>query len=365
MDLIGKIKPISRKKNCFIIVATDYFTKWVEAKPYKEVSEFDVIQFIKEMIVHRLGIPQSITVDNGTIFNGTRVKAFTQEYGIRILNSTPYYAQENGQVEATNKIIKNNLRKIVARYSTSWDDLLSEVLWAYRTSKRMSINTTPYSLVFGHDAVLPMEITVRSMRITRQNELTHLDYQDAMFPELDEIDEACMAALDSIVVQKQKIYEMYNKRIKAKSFAIGDLVWKVILPIGVKDPYLGKWSPNWDGPFLVSEVFDGNAYKLMDISGNEHARSINSNGDSQTVVAKPKSNHSMSNASSDVGVWTGVPGSKLFPNNVSALEHGSDLGVHDLKDLAAAFQHHDIVHASIEMNNFSIMDNLHRHPSEF
>ena len=68
---------------------------------------------------------------------------------------------------------------------------------------------------------------------------------------------------------------MYNKRIKAKSFAIGDLVWKVILPIGVKDPYLGKWSPNWDGPFLVSEVFDRNAYKLMDISGNEHARSIN------------------------------------------------------------------------------------------
>ena len=112
----------------------------------------------------------------------------------------------------------------MARNPTSWDDLLSEVLWAYRTSKRMSINTTPYSLVFGHDAVFPMEITVRSMRITRQNELTHLDYQDAMFAELDEIDEARMAALDSIVVQKQKVSKIYNKRIKAKSFAIGDLV---------------------------------------------------------------------------------------------------------------------------------------------
>ena len=123
------------------------------------MSEFDVIQFIKEMIVHRFGIPQSITMDNGT-----RVKAFTQEYGIRILNSTPYYAQANGQAEAINKIIKNNLRKIVARNPTSWDDLLSEVLWAYRTSKRMSINIAPYSLVFGHDAVLPMEITVRSMK---------------------------------------------------------------------------------------------------------------------------------------------------------------------------------------------------------
>ena len=95
-----------------------------------------------------------------------------------------------------------------------------------------------------------------------------------MFTELDEIDKASMAALDYIVVQKQKVFEMYNKRIKVKSFTIGDLVWKVILPIGVKDPYLGKWSPNWDGPFLINEVFDGNTYKLMDISGNEHARPI-------------------------------------------------------------------------------------------
>ena len=188
------------------------------------------------------------------------------------MNSTLYYTQANGQAKTTNKIIKNNLRKIVARNPTSWDNLLSEVLWTYRTSKRMSINTTPYSLVFGHDAILPMEITMRSMRITRQNELAHLDYQDAMF---DEIDEARMATLNSIVVQKQKVSKIYNKRIKAKSFAIGDLVWKVILPIGIKDPYLGKWSPNWDAPFLINEVFDGNTYKLMDVRGNEHARSIN------------------------------------------------------------------------------------------
>ena len=70
----------------------------------------------------------------------------------------------------------------------------------------MSINTTPYSLFFAHDAVLPMEITVRSMRVTWQNELTHLDYQDALFAKLDEIDKARMATLDSIVVQKKKKY---------------------------------------------------------------------------------------------------------------------------------------------------------------
>ena len=98
MDLIGKVRPISKKKNCFVIVATNYFTKWVEAKAYKDVSEYDVIEFIKETIVHQFGLPQRITVNNGMVFNESRVLAFAQEYGIKILNSTLYYAQANGQV---------------------------------------------------------------------------------------------------------------------------------------------------------------------------------------------------------------------------------------------------------------------------
>jgi IS30 family transposase len=113
MNLIGKVRPTSKEKNCFVIVATNYFTKWVEAKAYKDVTENDVIKFIKEMMVHRFGLPQSITVDNGMIFNGSRVLAFPQEYGIKILKSTPYYALANGQSESTNKIIKANLRKVV------------------------------------------------------------------------------------------------------------------------------------------------------------------------------------------------------------------------------------------------------------
>jgi hypothetical protein len=69
VDLIGKVRPTS-KKNSFVIVATDYFTKWVEAKAYKNVIEHEVIQFYKDMIIHRFGLPQTITVDNGLALNG-------------------------------------------------------------------------------------------------------------------------------------------------------------------------------------------------------------------------------------------------------------------------------------------------------
>jgi hypothetical protein len=147
---------------------------------------------------------------------------------------------------------------------------LSEVLWAYRTSKRLSINTTPFSLVYGYDAVLPVELTIQSLRVAKQNQLSHIDYESAIMAEMDDLDEAQVSTLNSIILQKQKVIKSYNRRIRPKTFAIWNLVWKVILPLGTKDPYLGKWSPNWEGPYLVSQLFDRNAYKLMHINGEKH-----------------------------------------------------------------------------------------------
>ena len=129
--------------------------------------------------------------------------------------------------------------------------------------------------MYGHDAVLPVEITIESLRVAKQNQPSQVDYESAMMVEMDDLDEAQVAALNSIILQKQKVTKSYNRRIRPKNFAIGDLVWKIILPPGTKDPHLGKWSPDWEGPYSVSQLFDGNAYKLMHINGEEHIRSIN------------------------------------------------------------------------------------------
>jgi hypothetical protein len=102
-----------------------------------------------------------------------------------------------------------------------------------------------------------------------------VDYESAMLAKLDYIDEQQIAALNSIMIQKKRVALTYNKRIKPKSFFVGDIVWKVILPLGTKDHFLGKWSPNWEGLYLVSEIFEGNAYRLMHINSDEHIRAIN------------------------------------------------------------------------------------------
>jgi IS30 family transposase len=113
IDLIGQIYPSSSKNHNFILVATNYFTKWVEAIPLKTVTSKNMIDFIKEHIIYQFGIPQNITTDQGTMFTSEEFEEFATSMGIEFLNSSPYYAQANGQAEASNKgIIKLIKRKI-------------------------------------------------------------------------------------------------------------------------------------------------------------------------------------------------------------------------------------------------------------
>ncbi|XP_050133119.1 uncharacterized protein LOC126609171 [Malus sylvestris] len=139
-----------------------------------------------------------------------------------MIQSSPYYPQSNGQEESSNKILVNIIKRMVIDSQEKWHEKLGNTLWAYRTSKRAGTGTTPYALTFGQDAVLPMEINV-----------------------------------------------------KIKSFNEGDLVWKIVLPLGAQLRGFGKWSPTWEGPFMISRVLDKGGYYLADLEGNWQKHPIN------------------------------------------------------------------------------------------
>ena len=92
MDLIGQIYPPSNKGHKFILVATDYFTKWVEAIPLRTVTSKNMVDFVKEHIIYRFGIPESITTDQGTMFTLEEFGTFADSMGIKLVNSSTYYA---------------------------------------------------------------------------------------------------------------------------------------------------------------------------------------------------------------------------------------------------------------------------------
>jgi transposase InsO family protein len=108
----------------------DYFTKWVEAIPLKKVTSENMIEFVKEHIIYRFGIPQTNTTNQGAQFVSLEFREFAESMGIKLLNSSPYYAQANGQAEASNKIMIKIIQKKIDQKPKRWHSVLNEALWA-------------------------------------------------------------------------------------------------------------------------------------------------------------------------------------------------------------------------------------------
>lgn len=113
LDLVGEIRLASSKNHKYILVGIDYFTKWIEAMPLVNVNQDAMIKFIQSNIIYRFRIPETVTTNQGSVLTGRKVQDFSKEVGIELLKSTPYYAQENGQVEAVNKVVIGLIKKHV------------------------------------------------------------------------------------------------------------------------------------------------------------------------------------------------------------------------------------------------------------
>jgi len=135
MDVLGSIKPIASRGHMLILVAIDYFTKWVEAASYKAVTKKDVVDFVREHIVCRFGVPELIITHNAANLNNDLIKVMCETLKIKHRNSTTYRLQMNRVVEAANKNIKKVLRKMVDHYK-QWNEKLPFALLGYCTTVR-------------------------------------------------------------------------------------------------------------------------------------------------------------------------------------------------------------------------------------
>ena len=102
-------KAVGNKK--YLLVCTNYFTKWVEAEPLANIRDVDVKRFIWKNIVTRFGVPYVLISDNGLQFDSKVFRKYCSDLGIKNMYSTPAYPQGNGQAEAVNKVILNGLKK--------------------------------------------------------------------------------------------------------------------------------------------------------------------------------------------------------------------------------------------------------------
>ncbi|KAM2828465.1 hypothetical protein PS2_034261 [Malus domestica] len=150
--------PAGKGKVRYAIVAVDYFTKWAEVKPLVTITEAKIEDFVWKNIFCKFDIPNVIVTDNGQQFDNNKFRIFYSKFNINLCFASPTHPQSNGQVEAINKIIKRTLKTTLDKAKGCWLEFVPQVLWSYRTSYQTSTGETPFSLAFGTEAVVPVEL---------------------------------------------------------------------------------------------------------------------------------------------------------------------------------------------------------------
>src|ERR1044071_7896703 len=140
--------PMTEDGNRYIIVAVDYFSKWLEARPLRHTNATLVAMFIYEEIICRYRPPAVIQSDQDTHFINQVIEQLTERFKIKYSISSVYHPQSNGLVERFNRILCEGIAK-VADTVLDWDTLIQSILFAYCTKKLHITNTTPYKLVYG------------------------------------------------------------------------------------------------------------------------------------------------------------------------------------------------------------------------
>ncbi|XP_015932490.1 uncharacterized protein LOC107458799 [Arachis duranensis] len=202
----------------YLIVAIDYYTKWVEAESLATITAVNCQKFLWRQVITRFRIPESVILDNGTQFTGKKFKEFLSGLGIKQRFSSVDHPQSNRQVEATNKIILKGLKKRLKGKKGSWADQLASVLWSYRTSPQSSTSKTTFRLTYGVDAVIPVEIGESSPRLLLGG--------GSKVVEKDLVDEIRQMAHLTETAIKQIIALRYNSKVLKlkRSLGEGDLV---------------------------------------------------------------------------------------------------------------------------------------------
>ncbi|XP_052198359.1 uncharacterized protein LOC127805648 [Diospyros lotus] len=164
VDIVGPF-PLADGQNKYLIAAIDYFTKWVEAEPLATIIGRRVKQFLWKSIICRFDISRVIITDNGTQFEDRLVQEWCRELGIKQHFTSVAHSQANGQVELTNRTILQGLRARVDKADDRWVDELPNILWSYRTMPRMVTGECPFTLCYGSEALILIEIGVTSYRV--------------------------------------------------------------------------------------------------------------------------------------------------------------------------------------------------------
>ena len=251
MDICGSLV-MTPRKNQYIIVFVDLCTKYMEAKPLKNIRSETVAEFFINEIVVRHGAVVKILTDQGRNFCSEFMETVFKMTKTEHLTTTAYNPQCNGLAERCVKSIRFMLSLYINENHTNWDLYLSRLVFSYNTSKQSSTGETPFFLLYGRECRLPIDVTFdlpNRFRFGRR-------FKESM--------DKCMDLVKIRVTdaqQRQKVE--YDARHWNTIYSVGDLVaMRKHTRVPGKSEKLFK---SWEGPYQIVRKIGPNTYELKNV----------------------------------------------------------------------------------------------------
>ncbi|XP_022020027.1 uncharacterized protein LOC110920078 [Helianthus annuus] len=255
IDIVGPF-PVSTGGVRFLLVAIDYFTKWIKAKPLRTITGDQILRFVWENIVCRYGMPLCIVSDNGKQFPEKPFKTWCERMHIEQNFTSVAHPQANGQVERANRSIVEGIKKRLGKEGVSWADKLPHDLWAHRTMPKTSTKETPFSLTYGTEAVILAEVGIPTPHMLQSQD----ENKQQLQMNLDLVEERREVVAIREAKYKKELEKHYNSKVKEVRFKEGNYVMRrndASLAEGT-----GKMSPKWEGPYQIKTAGKNGAYTL-------------------------------------------------------------------------------------------------------
>eukprot|EP00253_Pinus_taeda_P006265 PITA_06265 len=275
LDIIGEINPPSSKQHKYILTATDYFTRWVEAIPLKTTNSEAIIEFIDQFIITRFGVPTALVFDNASYFSGNSMFDFAIKRGFKLKYSANYYPQGNGLVESTNKNLIKIIKRTIEQNHRNWHKSLVFALWADRITQKASIGTSPFNLVYGKEAILPTNLVLPSLALVQFIEEAPSSSIQLRYDQILKLEEEREKAKDTHAKHQQIIKAAFDSVSSgSKQFQVGDLVLKWDKAHEDKGKHT-KFQKLWLGPFQICEEVGHSTFILQDLAGLRESLPVN------------------------------------------------------------------------------------------
>ena len=156
-DILGEL-PLTDKGNRYILVVSDYFTKWTEAFPMPNMEARTVADIIVREVVSRFGVPSSIHSDQGRQYESQLFSEMCKVLHIKKTRTTPYHPQSDGMVERFNKTLVRMLKSYINDHQSDWDEQLPFLTMAYRSVEHETTGFSPNYLMLGREVSTPLDI---------------------------------------------------------------------------------------------------------------------------------------------------------------------------------------------------------------